>query len=91
MQSGSDRILKLMNRPYSRQRFLEIAKNLREVNPKMRLSTDIIVGFPDETENDFELTKSAFEEVNFEMAFIFKYSEEREHQRFLLIIMCLVR
>ena len=77
MQSGSDRILKLMNRPYSRERFLEIAKKLREVNPKMRLSTDIIVGFPDETENDFELTKSAFEEVNFEMAFIFKYSERK--------------
>ena len=75
MQSGSDRILKSMNRPYSRKRFMEIASKLREAHPKMRISTDVIVGFPGETENDFELTRSAFSEVAFEMAFIFKYSE----------------
>ena len=74
MQSGSDRILKLMNRPYSRKRFLDIAAKLRLAHPKMRLSTDVIVGFPGETKEDYNLTKSAFEEAAFEMAFIFKYS-----------------
>ncbi len=75
MQSGSDRILKLMNRPYSREKFLDIAAKLRLAHPKMRLSTDVIIGFPGETEEDYNLTKSAFEEAGFEMAFIFKYSK----------------
>jgi tRNA-2-methylthio-N6-dimethylallyladenosine synthase len=75
MQSGSDKILKLMNRPYSRKRFLEITKKLRNSHLDMRLSTDIILGFPGESEDDYALTKSAFQEAGFEMAFIFKYSE----------------
>ena len=74
VQSGSDRILEAMNRPYSRQRFLRIVDALQEAVPGMHLSTDIIVGFPGEMEEDFELTKSLFEEVRFDMAFIFKYS-----------------
>jgi len=75
MQSGSDKILKIMNRPYTRVRFLEIVNRLRSTQSTMRISTDVIVGFPGETEYDFELTKSAFKESGFEMAFIFKYSE----------------
>ncbi len=75
MQSGSDKILKSMKRPYSRKRFLEISKKLRLTHPDMRLSTDLILGFPGETEQDYLLTKSAFKEAGFEMAFIFKYSE----------------
>ena len=75
MQSGSDKILKIMNRPYTRVRFLEIVNRLRSTQSTMRISTDVIVGFPSETEYDFELTKSAFKESGFEMAFIFKYSE----------------
>jgi tRNA-2-methylthio-N6-dimethylallyladenosine synthase len=75
MQSGSDKILKLMNRPYSRKRFLEITKKLRNSHLDMRLSTDVILGFPGESEDDYALTKSAFQEAGFEMAFIFKYSE----------------
>ena len=75
MQSGSDRILKAMNRPYSIGRFLEIVKKLRQVCPSMRLSTDVIVGFPGETEEDFNGTKEAFVESGFEMGYIFKYSE----------------
>ena len=75
MQSGSDRILKLMNRPYTRKRFLEITNRLRSAHPNMRLSTDVILGFPGESDADYALTKSAFEEAGFEMAFIFKYSE----------------
>ena len=74
VQSGSDRILEAMNRPYSRERFLRIVEALKDADPCMHLSTDLIVGFPGETEKDFELTKSLFEEVRFDMAFIFKYS-----------------
>ena len=75
MQSGSDRILKAMNRPYAIDRFLSIVAKLRAREPSMRLSTDVIVGFPGETEKDFELTKQAFSEAAFEHAFVFKYSE----------------
>ncbi len=75
MQSGSNKILNSMNRPYTRERFLKIVSNLRSSCPKIRLSTDIIVGYPGEEENDFELTKDAFQQANFEMAYIFKYSE----------------
>jgi tRNA-2-methylthio-N6-dimethylallyladenosine synthase len=75
MQSGSDKILKAMNRPYSIRRFLEIVKKLRQVCPSMRLSTDLIVGFPGETDDDFKRTKEAFVESGFEMGYIFKYSE----------------
>jgi tRNA-2-methylthio-N6-dimethylallyladenosine synthase len=75
VQSGSDSMLKRMRRPYSRRRFLEIVDQLRAVRPDMCLSTDIIVGFPGETEEEFEATRSLFEEVGFDMAFIFKYSE----------------
>ncbi len=75
MQSGSDRILKAMNRPYKIDRFLSIVDQLRNKVPGMRLSTDIIVGFPGETNEDFALTKKAFIRAGFEMGFIFKYSD----------------
>ena len=75
MQSGSDRILKAMNRPYTSERFLGIVNRLRRKVPGMRVSTDVIVGFPGETNGDFELTKKAFIEAGFEMGFIFKYSD----------------
>jgi tRNA-2-methylthio-N6-dimethylallyladenosine synthase len=75
LQSGSDPMLKRMRRPYTRRRFLEIVEQLRAVRPEICLSTDIIVGFPGETEEEFEATRSLFEEVGFDMAFIFKYSE----------------
>lgn len=75
LQSGSDSMLKRMRRPYTRRRFLEIVDQLRAVRPDICLSTDIIVGFPGETDAEFEDTRSLFEEVGFDMAFIFKYSE----------------
>jgi len=74
MQSGSDQILRAMNRPYSRERYREIVEALRAVTPDMYFSTDIIVGFPGETEADFQLTKELFADCNFDMAYIFKYS-----------------
>ena len=75
MQSGSNKILKSMNRPYTRERFLQLVESLRVNNSRMRISTDIIVGYPGESESDFQETVSAFKQAAFEMAFIFKYSE----------------
>jgi tRNA-2-methylthio-N6-dimethylallyladenosine synthase len=74
MQSGSDRILKAMNRPYSRERYFEIVAALRAVRPDMYFSTDVIVGFPGETDEEFQQTKALFEACNYDMAYIFKYS-----------------
>jgi tRNA-2-methylthio-N6-dimethylallyladenosine synthase len=74
MQSGSNRILRAMNRPYSRERYAEIVQALRAVRPDMYFSTDVIVGFPGETPEDFEQTRELFEACNFDMAYIFKYS-----------------
>ena len=74
MQSGSDRILKAMRRPYSIEKFRSIIQRIREVRPDMYISTDVIVGFPGETEEDFELTRQHFEEIGFDMAYLFKYS-----------------
>ena len=74
MQSGSNEILKAMRRPYSIEKFRQIIEKLREIRPNIYISTDIIVGFPGETEEDFEATRSAFEAIGFDMAYIFKYS-----------------
>ena len=74
LQSGSDRILRLMNRPYTRDRYKQIVEELRAVRPDMYFSTDIIVGFPGETEEDFAQTRGLFEACNYDMAYIFKYS-----------------
>lgn len=74
LQSGSNTILRAMNRPYSRERFTEIIESLRAVVPDIYLSTDIIVGFPGETDEDFEQTRELFERLRFDMAYIFKYS-----------------
>jgi tRNA-2-methylthio-N6-dimethylallyladenosine synthase len=78
VQSGSNRLLKLMHRGYTRERFLEIIAKLRAVRPEIGLSTDIIVGFPGETEEDFELTASLCREVQFDQAYLFKYSRRRD-------------
>jgi tRNA-2-methylthio-N6-dimethylallyladenosine synthase len=74
LQSGSNRLLRAMNRPYTRERYLEIVAALRRVRSDMYFSTDIIVGFPGETAEDFEQTRALFETVNYDMAYIFKYS-----------------
>ena len=74
MQSGSDRILRAMNRPYTHDRYREIVDALRAVRPEMYFSTDVIVGFPGETEEDFEQTHALFKACDFDMAYVFKYS-----------------
>jgi tRNA-2-methylthio-N6-dimethylallyladenosine synthase len=78
VQSGSDRILKQMHRGYTVERFQEIIRKLRSVQPEIGISTDIIVGFPGETEEDFEQTLALAKGVEFDQAFIFKYSERRD-------------
>ena len=74
-QSGSNRILELMNRRYTRQHYLGLIEKIRKVNPEIALSTDIIVGFPGETEEDFLDTLSLVKEVGFQQAFTFIYSK----------------
>ena len=78
VQSGSDRVLKLMHRGYTRARFLEIIRQLRAARPEMGITTDIIVGFPGETDADFAETLSLAREVEFDNAFVFKYSPRRD-------------
>jgi len=78
VQSGSDRMLKLMHRGYTRDRFVELVNQLRAVRPGIGVGTDIIVGFPGETEEDFEHTLSLCKQVKFDNAFLFKYSKRRD-------------
>ena len=97
VQSGSTEVLKRMNRRYDRERYLDLVRKLREVDPDMAISTDIIVGFPGETEEQFEDTLRLCEEVGYDSAFTFLYSirkgtpaavypdqipEEVKHERF---------
>jgi tRNA-2-methylthio-N6-dimethylallyladenosine synthase len=74
LQSGSDRILAAMNRGYTRARYLELVDALREAEPALAFSTDIIVGFPGETEADFEATVEMIERVGYDNVFVFRYS-----------------
>ncbi|MGZ4270602.1 MAG: tRNA (N6-isopentenyl adenosine(37)-C2)-methylthiotransferase MiaB [Solirubrobacteraceae bacterium] len=78
LQSGSSRILKAMRRTYTRERFLDRVALIREHSPDIALTTDIIVGFPGETEAEFEETLELCEEVGFDGAFTFIYSPRRE-------------
>jgi len=73
-QSGSDRMLRVMNRPYGRRHYLDIVDRLRAVVPDIYITTDVIVGFPGETDADFEETRSLFDVVGYDMAYIFRYS-----------------
>lgn len=74
VQSGSDEVLRRMNRHYNRQRYMEIVEKLRATCPDLSISTDIIVGFPGETEEDFLDTLSLVREVEYDSAFTFIYS-----------------
>lgn len=74
VQSGSDRVLSEMGRRYTRAEYLAAVKKLRDFDPEFSLTTDVIVGYPGETEEDFEATRSLMEEAGFDNAFVFKYS-----------------
>ena len=75
LQSGSSRILKIMNRHYDKEQYLTIVKKLREAIPDIALTTDIIVGFPGETEEDFQETLEVVKQVEYDSAFTFIYSK----------------
>ena len=101
IQSGSNRVLKRMNRKYTREDYLKLIEKLRKTVPDITLSTDIIVGFPGETNEDFEETLSIVKEVDYDSAFTFIYSirkgtpaekfedqieESEKHRRFDLLV-----
>jgi tRNA-2-methylthio-N6-dimethylallyladenosine synthase len=77
LQSGSNRILKRMNRTYTREHFIDLSRKIRSTLPGVGISTDIIVGFPGETEEDFNDTINLMNEVKFDSAYTFKYSPRK--------------
>ncbi|OGX19315.1 MAG: tRNA (N6-isopentenyl adenosine(37)-C2)-methylthiotransferase MiaB, partial [Omnitrophica WOR_2 bacterium GWC2_45_7] len=77
LQAGNNRILDMMNRSYTRDEFLALVHKIREFCPGIALSTDVIVGFPTETNAEFTDTLSVMREVEFDSAFMFKYSERK--------------
>lgn len=104
VQSGSDDVLKRMNRRYDHDRYLDLVKRLKAAVPDITITTDIIVGFPGETEEDFEETLRMCEEVRYDSAFTFLYSirkgtpaekyedqipEETKHERFNRLVECI--
>ncbi len=77
LQAGSNRILKRMNRTYSKEHFLALAEKIKNILPNVGISTDIIVGFPGESDDDFKETLQVMDEIKFDSAFNFKYSPRR--------------
>ena len=77
LQAGSNRILRRMNRTYSKEHFLSLVSKIRYTLPNVGISTDIIVGFPGETDDDFIETLNVMDEIKFDSAFNFKYSSRR--------------
>ncbi|MBG90438.1 MAG: tRNA (N6-isopentenyl adenosine(37)-C2)-methylthiotransferase MiaB [Actinobacteria bacterium] len=77
LQAGNDRVLEKMNRTYTKQEFLDLASHIREVIPDVVMTTDIIVGFPTESDDEFMDTMDVVQQVQFDSAFTFKYSERQ--------------
>jgi tRNA-2-methylthio-N6-dimethylallyladenosine synthase len=77
LQAGSNRILGLMSRTYTAEEYLELVDTIRNILPMTTLTTDIIIGFPTETEDDFQETVNLVRQVEFDSAYIFKYSERK--------------
>jgi tRNA-2-methylthio-N6-dimethylallyladenosine synthase len=78
LQSGSDRILKAMHRTYTAAKYLSLVDRIRAARPDIAITTDVIVGFPGETDEDFAATRALVERVGFDNAFIFRYSQRRD-------------
>ncbi len=74
LQSGSDRILKLMRRSYTAEEYIDCIRRIRDGLPEVNFTTDVIVGFPTETEEDFNMTRNLMNDIVFDMAYIFRYS-----------------
>src|SRR5438270_1770429 len=78
LQSGSNRILKAMHRTYTAEKYAQLAGKIRAARPGIAITTDIIVGFPGETESDYKATRDLAEQLQFDNGFIFRYSPRRE-------------
>lgn len=78
LQSGSDRILKAMHRTYTAEKYRVLAETIRAARPGIAITTDVIVGFPGETDADYAATRALVEQVEFDNAFIFRYSKRRD-------------
>jgi tRNA-2-methylthio-N6-dimethylallyladenosine synthase len=78
LQSGSDRILKAMHRGYTAEQYLDLVRQMREARPDLAITTDIIVGYPGETDEDYQATRRVCEAVRFDNAFIFSYSKRKD-------------
>jgi tRNA-2-methylthio-N6-dimethylallyladenosine synthase len=78
LQSGSDRILRAMRRTYTSARYIELVQRIRAASPDIAITTDIIVGFPGESDEDYRRTRELVEQVGFDNAFVFKYSPRRD-------------
>jgi tRNA-2-methylthio-N6-dimethylallyladenosine synthase len=75
VQAGSNRILKLMNRGYTREKYMELIKKLRDLRPDMAITSDVMVGFPGELDEDFQMTLDLIRKIEFDSIFSFKYSD----------------
>ncbi|HUE50476.1 MAG TPA: MiaB/RimO family radical SAM methylthiotransferase [Candidatus Dormibacteraeota bacterium] len=78
LQSGSNKILKAMHRAYTAKKYVDLIRRIRQARNGIAITTDIIVGFPGETEDDYRLTRDLVEQIQFDNAFIFRYSPRRD-------------
>ena len=78
LQSGSNKILKAMHRAYTAEKYVDLVHRIRQARKGIAITTDIIVGFPGETESDYKLTRDLVEQIQFDNAFIFRYSPRRD-------------
>jgi tRNA-2-methylthio-N6-dimethylallyladenosine synthase len=78
LQSGSNKILKAMHRAYTAEKYLDLVRRIRRARDGIAITTDIIVGFPAETEDDYKQTRDLVEEIEFDNAFVFRYSPRRD-------------
>jgi tRNA-2-methylthio-N6-dimethylallyladenosine synthase len=76
-QAGSNRVLKLMNRRYARERYIELIEKLRLVRPEIAITSDVMVGFPQESDEDFQMTLDLIEKIEFDNLYSFKYSDRK--------------
>jgi tRNA-2-methylthio-N6-dimethylallyladenosine synthase len=78
LQSGSNRILKAMHRTYTAEKYVDLVERIRQAREGTAITTDVIVGFPGETQSDYEQTRALVEEIQFDNAFVFRYSPRRD-------------
>src|SRR5207249_827909 len=78
LQTGSNRILKAMHRAYTVEKYLDLVRRIRHAREGIAITTDIIIGFPGETEEDYKQTRDLVEEIQFDNAFVFRYSPRRD-------------